>query len=67
MCILESRARPILILERLKTSNIVKQIAPNQNTIGMMLPYTPLHYLLLSNRTGQISQFPRILVMTSGT
>ncbi|MEN6394073.1 MAG: carbamoyltransferase HypF, partial [Anaerolineaceae bacterium] len=64
--LLESRARPILILERLKTSNIVKQIAPNQNTIGMMLPYTPLHYLLLLNRTGQNSQFPHILVMTSG-
>lgn len=64
--LLESRERPIVILERLNSSNIAKQIAPNQNTIGVMLPYTPLHYLLLSNSLGNKSPIADVLVMTSG-
>ena len=33
-----------------------------QEFIGEMLPYTPLHYLLLEKADG----FPQVLVMTSG-
>ena len=40
-------------------------IAPGNNTIGVMLPYTPLHYLLFSDSPDEPSQF-RALVMTSG-
>ncbi len=64
--LLESRTRPIVILDRLVESNIVDQIAPNQYTVGVMLPYTPLHYLLLSDRPGDHSTFSKVLVMTSG-
>ncbi len=60
--LLQSRQRPILILNKRPESMIVPQVAPNQATLGMMLPYTPLHYLLLEREPG----FPDALVMTSG-
>ena len=40
-------------------------IAPGDNTLGVMLPYTPLHYLLFSDSPETESEFPA-LVMTSG-
>ncbi len=59
---LQSRERPILILQKRLDSPIVPEVAPGQNTLGVMLPYTPLHYLLL----GRDRNFPEALVMTSG-
>jgi hydrogenase maturation protein HypF len=60
--LLTSRQRPIVILAKRIDSPIVPEVAPNQTTLGVMLPYTPLHYLLLERETG----FPDALVMTSG-
>jgi hydrogenase maturation protein HypF len=60
--LLESHERPIVILKRRPDSNIASEVAPGQDTIGVMLPYTPLHFLLLENEHG----FPDALVMTSG-
>lgn len=45
---LESIARPIVLLKRKPNSTIAKDVAPGQNQIGVMLPYTPLHYLLFA-------------------
>ena len=63
--LLISRQRPILLLNRKPGSTLPASIAPGQNTIGVMLPYTPLHYLLFS----QQDQYPHapysVLVMTS--
>jgi hydrogenase maturation protein HypF len=59
---LESRKRPIVLLHHKPESNISADVAPKQDTLGVMLPYTPLHYLLL-NTNGQL---PTALVMTSG-
>jgi hydrogenase maturation protein HypF len=59
---LTSRQRPIVILRRRPDSAVVAQCAPGQDTLGVMLPYTPLHYLLLEPAAG----FPQVLVMTSG-
>ncbi|MEW5941918.1 MAG: Sua5/YciO/YrdC/YwlC family protein, partial [Chloroflexota bacterium] len=42
-------ARPIVLLPRRPESDIAKQVAPGQDTMGVMLPYTPLHYLLFSS------------------
>lgn len=68
--ILESRARPILIVAKRESSPIVQQVAPGQQTIGVMLPYTPLHYLLFKDyaRNQSSSERPvfEALVMTSG-
>ncbi len=41
-----------------KNSKLPLNIAPNLNTIGLMLPYTPLHHLLFDDEL-------KILVMTS--
>jgi hydrogenase maturation protein HypF len=41
-----SERRPIVLL---KKSRDIPGIAPNLDEIGFMLPYTPLHYLLLEN------------------
>jgi len=60
--LLLSRERPIVLLWREDgaTPQIPDIVAPNQNTLGVMLPYTPLHHLLFP--LGKA--FP--LVMTSG-
>ena len=60
--LLTSREKPIVILSRRPDSPLAANIAPGQNNIGVMLPYTPLHHLLLEPAAG----FPEILVMTSG-
>ena len=59
---LESSPRPIVLLQRKPDSPIALACAPGQHTLGVMLPYTPLHYLLLEKAPG----FPAALVMTSG-
>jgi len=56
--LLESSARPIVLLRK-KKNNLPGAIAPNLNRIGVMLPYTPLHYLMMDALGG------RPLVMTS--
>lgn len=46
--LLNSREKPIVILrKREDCRRIAPSVAPDQNTLGIMLPYTPLHYLLL--------------------
>jgi hydrogenase maturation protein HypF len=60
--ILTSRQRPIVILPRAEGGKIVEQVAPGQTTLGFMLPYTPLHELLVEPS----EDFPDVLVMTSG-
>jgi hydrogenase maturation protein HypF len=57
--------RPIVILPRIASAYVAESVAPNNDTLGIMLPYTPLHYLLFSDSPGVPSEFPA-LVMTSG-
>ncbi|MCA9936091.1 MAG: carbamoyltransferase HypF, partial [Anaerolineales bacterium] len=70
--LLLSRERPIVLLYRRPESLIATAVAPNQNTIGVMLPYTPLHYLLLEKSSivnvaaRRFAHQSSILVMTSG-
>ena len=71
--LLTSRAKPILLLEKKtlttsQTFEVSEEVAPNVDSLGMMLPYTPLHHLLL-NQTDPVLAFepvPPVLVMTSG-
>jgi hydrogenase maturation protein HypF len=60
--LLQSAARPIVLLKRKPESIIAKEVAPNQDWIGVILPYTPLHYLLFGKSDGALEA----LVMTSG-
>lgn len=57
--ILSSAARPIVLLRKVEGTGLVEQIAPGNSHLGVMLPYTPLHYLIMQ-KTG------KALVMTSG-
>jgi hydrogenase maturation protein HypF len=57
--LLTSVSRPIVLLQRRPASAVADGVAPRQRTLGVMLAYTPLHYLLLHD-TGTL------LVMTSG-
>lgn len=54
-----SPQRPIVILKKRRFHRLSPQVAPRNRYFGIMLPYTPLHYLLMD------SPF-RALVMTSG-
>lgn len=61
--LLRSTQAPIVVLNLTERGrNLAKNVAPDQNTLGFMLPYTPLHYLLLEKAT----DYPEVLVMTSG-
>ena len=52
-------ARPIVLIPRRADSDLPDAIAPGLREIGAMLPYSPLHHLLLES-------FGRPLVATSG-
>ncbi|MBU3142776.1 carbamoyltransferase HypF [Clostridium sp. CF012] len=56
--ILTGIKKPILILDQKESYNLSEEIAPNQKTIGVMLPYTPIHVLLFSEKL-------KVLIMTS--
>jgi hydrogenase maturation protein HypF len=58
--LLESPERPIVLLRKRDTCpGIAPEVAPGLPTLGIMLPYTPVHHLLFLDR-----KFPA-LVMTS--
>jgi hydrogenase maturation protein HypF len=56
---LTSRARPIVLAPRLPGARVAAAVAPRSRELGVMLPYSPLHHLLLAD-----VGVP--LVMTSG-
>ncbi len=57
--LLTSTGRPIVLLRKRSDCPIAEDVAPRNRYLGVMLPYTPLHHLLLR-------QAARPLVMTSG-
>lgn len=57
--LLQSAASPIVLLKRKPESCLPLSIAPDTKYLGVMLPYTPLHHLLLSDFDGP-------LIATSG-
>lgn len=56
---LVSIERPIVLVPKCANCTIATSVAPRNRMIGVMLPYTPLHHLLLA-------ALARPLVMTSG-
>jgi hydrogenase maturation protein HypF len=56
-----SARRPIVLLQARKEIGIAPGVAPGQNRLGVMLPYTPLHQLLFEGARSFDA-----LVMTSG-
>lgn len=57
--LLTSAAAPIVLLQRHEQQTLPETIAPGQQSLGFMLPYSPLHLLLLAPWDSPI-------VMTSG-
>jgi len=57
--LLTSPQCPIVLLPWKPESNVSRLVAPRNNYLGVMLPYTPLHHVLLRD-------VDRPLVMTSG-
>ncbi len=45
--LLAGRARPIVLLPRRPGSDVAASVAPGRRELGLMLPYSPLHHLLL--------------------
>ncbi len=45
--LLSSPSSPVVLLEQKKDLFLPENISPGLNTLGVMLPYTPLHFLLL--------------------
>ena len=65
--LLQSRQRPVVLLPQRPGSPIALAVAPCYNSLGLMLPYTPLHTLLLRDFAECVgSERPSVLVMTSG-
>ena len=64
---LQSRRRPIVLLEQQDDCPIAPGVAPSYKSLGIMLPYTPIHHLLLRAFTSEIdASRPPVLVITSG-
>ncbi|MCW2693782.1 MAG: carbamoyltransferase HypF [Mycobacterium sp.] len=59
LALLTSAPRPIVLLTRRAEATVAPSVAPRAATLGLMLPYTPLHALLLAAFGGP-------LVLTSG-
>ncbi|MDX6213338.1 MAG: hydrogenase maturation protein HypF [Frankiales bacterium] len=57
--LMAGQARPIVLLRRRPAAGVAPSVAPGSPTLGVMIPYTPLHTLLLE-------AFGRPIVLTSG-
>ena len=62
--LLSGARKPIVILKKKKNGHIAAGVAPDNKTLGVMLPYSPLHALLFDYPDGK--DFPDALIMTSG-
>ncbi|TYB70448.1 carbamoyltransferase HypF [Nonomuraea sp. PA05] len=57
--LLAGRARPIVLLPRRDGAPVAPSVAPGNRSLGIMLPYTALHHLLLA-------ELAEPIVLTSG-
>ncbi|MHC5744822.1 MAG: carbamoyltransferase HypF [Nostoc sp.] len=57
--LLTSSAAPIVLLQATGKKLVAPSVASGQNTLGFMLPYTPLHHLILRRMN-------RPIILTSG-
>jgi hydrogenase maturation protein HypF len=57
--VLAGRRRPVVLLPRRPHAPVAPAVAPGNRSLGLMLPYTPLHHLLLRATAAPI-------VLTSG-
>ncbi|MDQ2749332.1 MAG: carbamoyltransferase HypF [Actinomycetota bacterium] len=63
--VLTCPARPIVLMRRRADAPITDSVAPGNPLLGVMLPSSPLHHLLLARVPGADVDPPQVLVMTS--
>ncbi|SPM37532.1 Hydrogenase maturation factor HypF (carbamoyltransferase) [Mycobacterium rhizamassiliense] len=63
--VLSSSARPIVLLRRRTDAPVAGAVAPGSPLLGLMLPYSPIHHLLLAPVPGTDEPAPDALVLTS--
>ncbi|HEY4016872.1 MAG TPA: carbamoyltransferase HypF [Polyangiaceae bacterium] len=59
VALLEDPASPVVVMNQACSGSLPDAVAPGLRTLGFMLPYTPLHHLLLR-------RMDRPIVLTSG-
>ena len=67
--LLLARERPIVLAPRLEWAPVAPSVAPRSTELGVMLPYSPLHHLLVDDfarAAAAAAGGPAALVMTSG-
>lgn len=63
--LLEGLQRPIVLAPKSLNYSLAPEIAPDTDFIGLMVPYTPLHHVLIKYFS-KLKPSPAALVMTSG-
>ena len=63
--LLTGKERPIVLLRKKADNDVSALIAPGNLFLGVMLPYSPLHHLLLNSIEEELNTL-NVLVMTSG-
>ncbi|HET9889282.1 MAG TPA: carbamoyltransferase HypF, partial [Mycobacterium sp.] len=63
--VLTGPARPIVLLRRRADAPVAAAVAPGSPLLGLMLPYSPIHHLLLAPVPGDPVAVPDALVLTS--
>jgi hydrogenase maturation protein HypF len=64
--LLRSPARPIVLAPRRNGARVAASVAPGSADLGVMLPYSPLHHLLMADVASAAGGMAPPLVMTSG-
>ena len=54
LTLLEEPLRPIVLIKKRPNSELAEAIAPGMAEVGLMLPYSPLHHLLLEAFAGPL-------------
>jgi hydrogenase maturation protein HypF len=63
--LLTSPVTPIVLMQK-GTEQTANNVAPFVGTLGVMLPYSPIHHLLFRHPSIPLDGRPEVLVMTSG-
>ena len=63
--VLAGRRRPIVLLRRRRDAPVVPGVAPGSPWIGLLMPYSPIHHLLMAAVPGMPAPVPDAIVLTS--